>query len=380
MEFRNHRFWYAVATLIGTIVGVGIFGLPFVFSQSGFLIGVFYLLILGLAVLFIHLIYGETILRTNEPHRLVGYAGKYLGQGAKRLSTMIVLIEYYGSLLAYIIVGGEFLNILFSRWLGSEFLWSLFFFFLGAWAIFLGIKTVAKTEFFMTVLLLATVAILIWKGWGAVDWGNLSGLNFSKFFLPYGVILFSLAGSAAIPEIRQILVGQEHKLKKAIICGTVIPAIIYFFFALVIVGITGIQTSAEAIKGLIPHLGSWVINLGAFFGILAIFTSFLVLGLNLKRVFQYDWRINSFPSFVLACAVPLVAYLAGFKNFILLIGFIGAIAGGLDAILTILIYLKVKKAGDRKPEFSLKWGKQFAYLAMVLFVLGIIYQFIYLAS
>ncbi len=378
MVIKNHKFLFALATMVGTVVGVGIFGIPFALSQSGFFVGVFYLVFIGLFVLFIHLAYLEIILRTNESHRLVGYASKYLGRGAKKLATLVVLVEYYGSLLAYVIIGGEFLGLIFSRWLNlPDFFWSLLFFALGAAAIFLGLKTVARSEFFMTALLLFVMGLLAFKGGSGVALENLLTFDASKFFLPYGIILFSLAGSVAVPEVRQIMIGEERKIKKAVVWGTIIPAVIYFVFAWVVLGVSGAETSREAIKGLIPFLGPEVILIGAVFGILAIFTSFTVLGLNLKRVYQLDWRLKKNISFLLACAVPLVLFLAGLKNFILIIGFLGVVAGGLDSILTVLIYLRAKKQGDRRPEFSLKWGRLWAGLAILLFSLGIIYQFVY---
>ena len=381
MAFREHKFLFALATMVGTIIGVGIFGIPFALAGAGFSVGVFYLILLGGFVLFIHLAYLEIILRTNEPHRLVGFAAKYLGRNAKKLATVVVLIEYYGSLLVYMIIGGEFLNLIFSRWLVvPDFFWSLLFFALGASAIFLGLRTVAQSEFLMTAFLLLTMGIFIFKGLPQVDFQNLLTSDFSKFFLPYGIILFSLAGSVAVPEVRQILRGEEHRIKKAVVWGTILPAVIYFIFAWIVVGVSGSQTSEEAIRGLVPFLGENIIILGSIFGILAIFTSFIVLGLNLRRVYQYDWCLKSFTAFFLVCAVPLVLFLAGLKNFILIVGFLGAVAGGLDSILTILIYLKAKKNGDRKPEFSLKRGKIWAGLAIALFLLGIIYQFVYLAG
>ncbi len=199
-------------------------------------------------------------------------------------------------------------------------------------------------------------------------------------FLPYGVILFAMAGSAAIPEMRQILRGQENKLKPAIFWGTAIPVLLYFLFALVVVGITGSQTTPEAIEGLVPHLGGWVIMLGAIFGFFAVYTSFLVLGVAIKKVYQHDYGIKGRWAFLLACVIPLAAYLAGVKNFILIIGFIGAVLGGLDGILTILIYFKARRSGDRRPEYRLPWAKVLGSLLIILFSLGIIYQFVYLTK
>ncbi len=367
--------------MIGMIVGAGTFGLPYVFSQAGFFIGLFYLLVIGLAVLLIHLFYGELILRTNQPHRLVGYAAKYLGPLAKKIATGTVLFEYYGALLVYLILGGQFLAIIFSRWLGgSDFFWVLIFFVLGALGIFGRLNTLARNELWMTALLLLAVVILLIKGAPLIQAVNFSGFNFSKFFLPYGVILFAMAGSAAIPEMRQILRGQENKLKPAIFWGTAIPVLLYFLFALVVVGITGSQTTPEAIEGLVPHLGGWVIMLGAIFGFFAVYTSFLVLGVAIKKVYQHDYGIKGRWAFLLACVIPLAAYLAGVKNFILIIGFIGAVLGGLDGILTILIYFKARRSGDRRPEYRLPWDKVLGSLLIILFSLGIIYQFVYLTK
>ena len=378
---KNYSFWCALATLVGMIVGAGTFGIPYAMAQAGFGLGLFYLVILAGVVVLVHLCYGEIVLRTSGHHRLVGYAERYLGRRAKGLATFTVLFEYYGSLLAYTILGGEFMKIVFGQWLGgSETLWALIFFALGVGAVFCGLKLVSRDELVMTALLIAVVVFLIAKGWPLVSASNFSGFNFSNFFLPYGVILFALAGSAAIPELRQILRGQEKKLKKVIWWGTLIPAVIYLGFAWLVVGISGQVTSEEAILGLVPHLGSWVIYVGAIFGLLAICTSFMALGISLKNMFREDFKLSELISFGLVCAVPLLAYLAGLKSFIFVVGFIGAVAAGLDGLLTILIFLRARKKGDRQPEYHLVGARFLGRLLMAVFALGLIYQFIYLAG
>lgn len=383
------NFFYAVFTLIGMIVGVGIFGIPFAVAQAGFLTGFLYLLVLTAVILLVHLFYGEIVLRTKEEHGLVGYAQKYLGQNGKKIAGAAIIFEYYGALLAYLIAGGVFLNIIFGRFFGSGFLnslfngnfsWTIIFFVFGSLLILLGLRTISISEFFMTVLLLTVALVFIIKGAPLVSPVNLKGINLAKFFLPYGVIFFSLSGGAAIPEIRQILKGSEQKLKKAIILGTIVPAIIYLLFALIVVGITGQATTENAIDGLISHIGSWVIMLGAIFGFLAVTTSYLVLGLNLRKIFHRDYYLNRFVAWILACFVPLVAFLLGLNNFVLIIGLVGAVAVGFEGIMTILIYIKAKKMGDRQPEYNLKINRLVLAAIIFLFALGIIYQFIYLAK
>ncbi len=379
-KLPRRQFFYAVATLIGMIVGAGTFGLPYVAAQSGFWLSCFYLLFLGLAVLLVHLIYGEVVLRTNASHRLVGYAAKYLGPKAKVLAFGTLLFEYYGALLVYLILGGSFFKTLFGFiWSGPAWFWPVVFFLLGAGAVIGGLKTVERSEFFITGLLLLTVAVLLVKGWPQVSLANFSATNWPQFFLPYGIFLFALAGSAAVPEMRQILRGQEKKLSRAIFWGTFIPIVLYFLFILVVAGVSGPATTENAFDGLLPHFGPGVLYLGAIFGILAVFTSFLVLGLSLKNVFCEDYKLKKPLAYFLTFSVPLLVYFSGLKNFILIIGLVGAVASGLDGLLTVLVFLRARKAGDRRPEYHLPWARPAAGFLMIIFLLGLIYQFIYLS-
>jgi hypothetical protein len=62
-------------------------------------------------------------------------------------------------------------------------------------------------------------------------------------------------------------------------------------------------------------------------------------------------------------------------SFIVVLGITGAIAGGLDGILVMLMYWKAKKLGDRKPEYTM--GKHYilGVFLILMFVVGIAYQF-----
>lgn len=376
---NNSRFFLAVATLVGMIIGAGTFGIPYVMAQAGFSVGVFYLLLIGAAVALVHLFYGEIILRTREQHRLVGYAKKYLGDWAKHWCTATVLVEYYGSLLAYIILGGTFFYALFGGWLGgSEVLWAIIFFLLATIAVFFGLKTVSNSEFILMFFLLLIVLFLFVRGCPLVKAANFTSIDLKNSFLPYGVILFAMAGSAAIPELRMILKGQEKKMKKAILWGTAIPVIAYLLFSFSVVGISGKNTSEEAINGLIPYLGKDIVILGSIFGILAIYTSFIILALGLQEMFHCDYKIPPKWGLLLVLAVPLILYFAGFQEFVSVIGFVGAVASGLDGIITILIYFKARKKGDRDPEYKLNYFRIFAGIILFIFCFGLFYKFIYL--
>ncbi|MAG45049.1 hypothetical protein CL633_04145 [bacterium] len=357
---KNKNFFHAIAILIGTIIGVGVFGIPYAAAQSGFLITLIYLLGLGFIAIFIHLFYGEIVTKTRGKHRLIGYAEKYLGKWGKRTAFVSSLLGRWGALLAYIIVSGHFAQALLG---GSNFFWSIILFIIGSIAIFFGLKLIAKLEFFMTLLLIGFMLIIFTFGFGHINLENLQSMNSFNLFLPYGVILFALGGITAIPEMKE-LIKKKTRLKLAIILGTLIPVVLFIIFTLVVVGVTGQQTTQEALIGLQKILGPKVMFIGLMFGILALATSFLTIGLNIKKIFWYDLGLGKNLSWFLACFVPLFAFLLGMRNFIDTIGLVGVILGGINGILICLIFTKIKK-------------KKFLFLpslVALIFLIGIFYQ------
>ena len=54
----DKKFWATTFTLTGTIIGAGILGLPYVFAKSGFLVGLFWLVVLGAIMIFVNLSLG----------------------------------------------------------------------------------------------------------------------------------------------------------------------------------------------------------------------------------------------------------------------------------------------------------------------------------
>jgi tyrosine-specific transport protein len=375
---KNKNFYYAVASLVGATIGVGIFGIPYVVAKTGFIWGMFSLIFLGLVSLLINLFYGEVVLATKENHRLVGYAKKYLNKWEQKVAIFAFIFSCYGSMLAYLIVGGEFLHILFNGFFGFDaFTYTLVFFAVSSYLIFLGLKIVAKGELIMTYFLLLTIIVLFVKCAGSIEPTNLATLNLSDWFLPYGVILFALSGSVVIPYLKEVLGKDQQLMKKTILWGTTIPIIVCAFFIFLVVGITGEMTTKEAIYGLDIFFGDGIILLGAIFGFLAVATSFLLIGLTLKETFWYDFKIPHFISWLLACFVPFIIFLIGLRNFTEVISFVGAIAGGLTGILIIGLHESAKKKKDISPAYSISipWFIQWGLIT--LFSLGIVYEIIF---
>lgn len=381
---KNKKLFFAIATFAGTIIGVGIFAVPYAVSQSSFLVGLAYLVAISLVLLFLYLSYSEVILQTKGKHRLVGYSEIYLGKWGKRLTGIINIGGIYGALIAYIIVSGNFLFTIFNKILGgTPFLYSLAFFFVFAIFIFIGLKLISEAEFVMTALLFLVFAIIFVAGAPFIKLSNLTAINsldLKNLFLPYGIILFALAGATAIPEMREMLERKSRQLRKAIFIGFLIATIFTIIFTLTIVGISGAGTSVEAISGLAGILGGDIIILGAILGLLAVATSFLVLGINLKNVFSCDFKINKTLAGVLVCGVPFLIYLLGSPSLVHTIGVTGAIFGGLEGIIIVLICLQLKKKDQtlKSPKSKNIFPSWLGYGIIGVFVVGIIYEIVYL--
>ncbi|NUM25336.1 MAG: hypothetical protein HUU49_01795 [Candidatus Buchananbacteria bacterium] len=369
------NFILAVSMFCGTVIGVGMFGLPYVAAKVGFMPVLIYFGVIGLVMMVIQLMYGEICLRTREEHRLPGYVEIYLGKKYKFLPILSNSVGLYGANLAYILVGGTFLaNLLIPIFGGGLFTYHMIFFAVGALLIYSGSGTIAKSEFVSMAVFFLVLLFLAVKSLPQIDIYNLleSDLSFKNLILPYGVILFSLSGMSVIPETREILKTKFERLKNVIILGTLIPIITYLIFIITVLGVTGANTSTDALSGLVPFFDKKFLAAGFISGIIATFTSYLTIGTTIKKILWYDLKLSHLISSGLAIFVPLALYLLGLQNFLTIVAFTGAVTMGIDVVLIALVYLKAQKLGDRKPEYQALVPKTALYFLIGLFLIGVV--------
>ncbi|MBT3298065.1 amino acid permease [archaeon] len=394
----KHQFLVAVATLAGTIVGAGILGIPYVLAKGGFIYGSLLIILLGAAFVLLNLYSGEMILRTKEKFQLTGYIGKYLGKYGKWLMTLAMVFGIYGALTAFLIGEGEVLKSIFGEptfiaslsfipislitILQTHF-YSILFFIIASLIIYRGVKAAGEVELVIISILILIVFLIGLFSLKNISVSNFNTFNPAGFFLPYGVILFSFMGIAAVPEINEQFGKNKKDFKSAIIVGSIIPLVLYFLFSLIVVGIVGLENfellSANeriATVALSVYSGSLLGLLANIFAVFTMFTTFLTLSIALSEVYEYDYKINKNLALVLTLSVPMILSLGNFTTFISALAFTGCVTGGTEAILIILAYWKAKKLGNREPEYSLKLPKFLSYILIVLFVVGIVYKLV----
>ena len=364
------QFLRATATLCGLIIGVGIFGVPFVTARSGLGVGLFWLAVVGVVVLTVHLLYGEVVAATPGKHRLPGYIGRVFGSVGKQVVIVLDVVRFWGLQLAYLIVGGNFLFLLLGQVLGGNpLVYSLGLFGIVALVTFFGLRVVGRLEWYLTWVLLAAFVVVIGKGIPHIAWGNLFVPGTGGWFSPYGAIMVALSGAPAIPEIWDLARHRRNIFRWSIIVGTLLPLILTALFTVVVVGVSGGATSPEAIAGLAGALGSGVVYVGALAGFLAIITSYLVIALYLQEALRYDFLVKRAPAWVLAVSVPLLLFLAGAQDFIAVMDIIGSILFGLEGVLIVtvaLVIIRRRRLGA--PRLKTVWG----ILVALLLALGVI--------
>ncbi len=356
----------ALTTLIATIVGAGILGIPYVTSQSGFLIGVINLIIVAAIITIINLYLAEVGLRTKNNHQLAGYAGRYIGKKGKTLMFLAFFLGIQAALLAYLIAEGESISfILFNttkyKLYTAIAFWSILFILTNK-----GRKAFEKVEKISVSLILASILILTLTNITKIKTSNLTTINLQHILTPFGVIFFAFLGFAAIPEVERILANHKEKTKKTIITANAIILILYIIFTLIVVGTQGSTTSKIATLS----LGKPFILLG----ILTIFGASLALSTALIDSFITDYALSKRKARIITLSPTLILFtvliILDKAIFTKILALGGLISGSLTTILILMMIKKAKTKGNRKPEFSLPYSDILAALIILLLILA----------
>ncbi len=385
MIFTKNRlfFWGSVFSLLGTIVGAGIFGLPYIFSKIGWQASLALFVFLAAIILFVHFNYVFVVLRTEGKHRLAGYAQIHLGNWAKVVEVFSTIIGYTGGLLVYGILAGDFLSKLIP-WLDS-FQLTILFFLVGGILIYLKQNIFLKVESILSVVLAVLLLVIIFYGLSYARLENFfipAQSNLKYIFLAYGAILFSLSGVVAIPEIvgsffQANLNNVSFKyVSRIVLVGTLLAALLTLLFSFAVIGVSGDNVSLDSLSGTGNILGKWVIIFGSLVGFLAIATSHVPFGLNARHVLAYDFGFSKTVAILIVTFLPLGLFLLGLRNFILIIGTLGAVFGGIDGILILAIAAKIR----REVQIKFSFINIVSCVAALVFLAGIVLEIYFLFS
>lgn len=370
-KVEKEKFISAISLLIGTTIGVGFLGMPYIAAQSGFFIVLFYLLVFSISVLVLNLYFAEVTLRTSIKYQLTGYAEKYISKRGKYLMQTAMSLAIYSAIVAYLFAVGRSISFLFFGSQDNYIIVGTLFGIFMAYLLMGNIEILKKYERLGVASIFFLFFLTFFSHIGDINYEYIVNVNLELFYLPIGLILFSLIAFYTISEVREILRGSEHLIKKAVAIGTFTPVIFYALFTFVIVGTFGPET---------PELSTFA--LGSIFiliGVIAMFTSYLALGNSLKRNYIYDLGFSKDKAWFLVSLVPIIFFLIGdlFNiGFIAILSIGGLISGGTMVLLILIITKRSEKLGDRIPEYYLKINNFIIFTISFIFISGVIFSFI----
>ncbi|MDP3725119.1 MAG: hypothetical protein Q8R20_01465, partial [Nanoarchaeota archaeon] len=121
----------------------------------------------------------------------------------------------------------------------------------------------------------------------------------------------------------------------AVFLGSIIPALVYGFFVLGILRLNPSPTP-EAVGGL--FLSPLLLRLLGGFGLVAIWTSYFVIGRNVRDNLKFDLKISRTLAVMIPLFLPLVLYAFGFRGFFEVVSLAGGLFLALEGIFVLAIW------------------------------------------
>ena len=363
---KQETFLKVAAIVTAATVGDGVFALPFVFYKAGWLLGLCYLAILGAMVVLAHTVYYETLQKTGEKERLLGLARKYLGEGGFWTGFVAIVFGLLLTLVAYLILGTQFIRLGFPSAPPQE---PLFFFWaFVAVTMLLNDKHVIELELTGIIFTSLVIILIFVTAWPNVVFNGVSAVNPVNFFVPFGAILFSLAGWTAIEPAYESEKSRGNRSAKrmwiALAAGTSFAALLYVMFAAGILGTAGTITP-DTISGL-ANWPIWKRDVTAVLGLLAVWTVSMPISREIRNSLERDLGWSKFASRATIVFAPLVLVLLGLTNFLVVVGLVGGLFLSTQ-------YLLIVSVGRRALTLSAT-RKFFLDLVAVIFIVAAIYS------
>lgn len=372
MEDRSKALWQGARPLIGTVVGVGIFGLPYVFSQAGFGLGLLGLVLVA-ALSLISLCIFSDLLAVNKGHvRFVAVIGNQLGPVGRAVAALAFIGSLWGALLAYLIVGGEFVyTVLHPLIGGSLFQYQTVFWVVASACMIGGTLFVRRLQAVLIPLVFMMVVALALFALPQLHVEYLTTWQPEKSLLPLGALIFAFTGFASVPEAREALGRRKTLMRPALVLAIGLIAVLYILFTVAILGLTGPFTSPQAVESLRLVAGPWLATFVSLLGLCTVFTAYISAGNALLNSLLNDFRGRFLSSWWLVVAIPLCLFLAGARDFIGVIGATGGLLGGLCGVVLVLAYEKARLS-EKLPKRQLALPQLLVGLCFVLFVAMIV--------
>ncbi len=357
----------ATSLLAGTIIGAGIFSLPFIFNRIGFGAGILYLVGSFLVYGAFHCMYAELLRLQRGERQFFFLARRYLPRFFASFASLVIFAELVFALVVYLALAPTFAFVAFGS--GGA-IAAVIFGLVSSVFIFARLSVLGWAEVFGTLAILGIVAVAAFASFGSEF-----TVPFSQpisdpliLLLPLGPLLFSFSGRSAISEVvEQHRVANEEgrpfSLRRVVLWGTMIPAIVYLVFVASILRLAPdvSSTALDSLTSLPPVLYSLL----GVMGLITLWTSYFMIGINVKDILRLDLKLSRALAGGITVLLPFALYFAGFQNFLTAVSVTGGLLLGLEGVFVTAMW---RRAFADRP---LRWA---TWLLFAVFASAIGYQ------
>jgi amino acid permease len=333
------NFFKGAALVAASTFGAGIFALPYVFKEAGWIIGIFYLAVFSCFIVAAHILYWKVLVRFGEKKRILGLARDYLGNIGYFFGVLGVATGLILTLAAYLILGSIFLAAVLPVFGSATF----FVFWLAvSFPLLFGDKRASAIEFFGITATSLIIAFIFFSALPSSGFFSATPANLKNIFLPFGAILFALAGWTSIERVYDWFRGTNvspAKISVSIGGGTALIALLYVMFVFGIFGSASVITP-DTISG-VSGWPVWKSLLLGILGLVAIWTSHLPISLEAKNVIEHDLHWSPAASRAVVFFLPVILVILGLNSFLRIISVVGGVFIGLQYLLIILVGKKI---------------------------------------
>lgn len=363
----------AIFLIVSTIVGLGVFVLPYALSLSGIFFW-FWFLFLILSMYLVHLVYGEILFQVAEKHNLPGLASKLIGHKFKFPVWLFDFVGMQLTFLVFLIAVQIFVSIIFPI---NPVIIKLAFFFIVALVTYFSLNPLAKIESILSLLLISLFLITCLYILPNINLSvlslNLKSIAYSQPFFSYGILIFALTGFTSIRLVYD-LIGKDTKLfRKINIWALSIVFVLYFLYSVSVFGFLGKNVSEESLQSLSKFLPQTFIILAILLALINIFTTFISLSFYLKKGLTDDFGIKPKIAWLLTNLPILFFAILPFGKIAQLANLVGGLFVGINLVVLLLCYQKLKDIRYFRVSRWIVW-----LLIVVLgigWIIGLFWQF-----
>ena len=364
------------AIVAAATIGEGVFAVPYMIQASGWLVSLGYFVAVIAIVSVAHILYLRTLAATEEKERLLGLVRQYFGGAGFWTGFVAVVIGLMLSFVAYLVLGSQFLQILFPGMAPGAAL--AIFWFLLALLVWGSEGKIAWFEGVGIALVSFAILFIFFSGHPAVALASIPAAvpGVANFFLPFGVVIFALAGWTCVEPVYELAYRKDEKVVGErplalpgafwlFAFGTAFAGLLYWLFAAGVIGTTGAQITTDTVSG----IASWPIwrkDILAAVGLLSVCVVSVPIAREIRGAMEKDLGWNSIVSRAIIVLLPLAAVLSGFNNFLAIVG----LAGG---VFISTQYLLIISVGRRTLALARR-EKVLLDIVAIVFIFAAVYE------